>query len=596
MQVQLTVMRGDRKGQEILVGVPAFRIGGAEDCDLCLRSPDVSQQHCIIYVHEGTVAVLDLGSKEGTYVNGSRISTRKVLRDGDELTVGAHSFSVALVAALDEEEPKDEIMFEVRVRKQNISVTKSRLFKLAQTGELLPDDVITVAGTKIFADSIEGIVFGNKSSGTSAAASPDDSAAKKSGWFYHDAIGEKIGPLTSKDLKKLVKQGIITAETLVENPEGKSVFAAKVKGLITHSPELPARAAEKSPDVSPLDAASTDSSVQKTSWFFYNESGKKIGPFTNRQLKDFAKQGIIMPETRIENARGQSTLAKNATGLRFLSPAGTAAAVPTPQDRAVPDIEGSIESPFGIDGEPVVMVARTPLVRVSQKRGVIGEIGEKLDGPFRQGYATLRENFARHRVKVISGVAVVICLLGFSWVFAYFWWGNPHGTVNISGTLTLDGNPVAGASVIFRPRSESGISAGGTTDARGRFTVTSRIGGEVARGVKEGEYDITFSKVKMEESLPSTNERAGNVQSEVVYEIPQKYEDPQTSGLAPIRVEARGEKNFVFELSSEPSRTFGSSPPQGEASAPTFGTSRQQQQQPFIRPQPSSRVPPSSAP
>jgi len=52
-----------------------------------------------------------------------------------------------------------DLLFEIRYRGQNVSVTKKRLFALARQGDVSPDDVITVAGTKIFADSIQGIVF-----------------------------------------------------------------------------------------------------------------------------------------------------------------------------------------------------------------------------------------------------------------------------------------------------------------------------------------------------------------------------------------------------------------------------------------------------
>jgi len=73
---------------------------------------------------------------------------------------------------LPESEQNDEIMFEVRHQGQRLSVTKNRLFELAKTGAVLPDDVITVAGTKVFADTIHGIVFGKASS---TVAPPTDS-------------------------------------------------------------------------------------------------------------------------------------------------------------------------------------------------------------------------------------------------------------------------------------------------------------------------------------------------------------------------------------------------------------------------------------
>jgi len=76
-----------------------------------------------------------------------------------------------------------EIMFEIRLDGQRVSVTKSRLFDLARKGSVLPDDLVVVAGTKVFADSIQGIVFGDKSPTPSPptprpVASPNGSTAR----------------------------------------------------------------------------------------------------------------------------------------------------------------------------------------------------------------------------------------------------------------------------------------------------------------------------------------------------------------------------------------------------------------------------------
>jgi len=184
MQVQLIVTNKSKQGQAIPVDVPAFRIGQAEGCHLRSNSSLISQQHCVIHTHNGTVTVLDLGGETGTYVNGKRIASQQELKDGDELKVGKHSFVLSVKANAEplgtdqdetfellgdsavqpdtESEQGAEIAFEVRHKGQNVSVTKERLFEMAQKGDVLPDDIIMVAGTKVFADSVHGIVFGNE--------------------------------------------------------------------------------------------------------------------------------------------------------------------------------------------------------------------------------------------------------------------------------------------------------------------------------------------------------------------------------------------------------------------------------------------------
>ena len=72
-------------------------IGRASECDFVLRAADVSKHHCRIVVQENQVVLEDLGSSNGTCVNGRRVK-RARLRDGDELDVGGHLFRVRLRA------------------------------------------------------------------------------------------------------------------------------------------------------------------------------------------------------------------------------------------------------------------------------------------------------------------------------------------------------------------------------------------------------------------------------------------------------------------------------------------------------------------
>ena len=227
MQVQLVVANEHNKGQVIPINVPSFMIGRAEGCNLRSRSLQVSRFHCTITVSNGAVMVQDLGGENGTFVNGNRVASVLQLKDGDKLAVGTHSFVVAIKTGAekpatnqdnnffeltplttsrpvksdqnDQTRPVNpgmettvmqsakktaqeaEVMFEIRLDGQRVSVTKSRLFDLARRGSVLPDDLVVVAGTKVFADSIQGIVFGDKSSAPPPPprpASPTGSAVR----------------------------------------------------------------------------------------------------------------------------------------------------------------------------------------------------------------------------------------------------------------------------------------------------------------------------------------------------------------------------------------------------------------------------------
>lgn len=69
------------------------RIGRAEFCDVCPSDPGVSRNHAELIYRRGTLKVLDLGSTNGTYVNGKRVSECE-LRIGDVLEIAGTTYVV----------------------------------------------------------------------------------------------------------------------------------------------------------------------------------------------------------------------------------------------------------------------------------------------------------------------------------------------------------------------------------------------------------------------------------------------------------------------------------------------------------------------
>lgn len=68
-------------------------IGRAADCDVILRSSDVSKRHCQLIIEAERVSAEDLGSTNGTNVNNEPIE-RCELAEGDLLDVAGHVFKV----------------------------------------------------------------------------------------------------------------------------------------------------------------------------------------------------------------------------------------------------------------------------------------------------------------------------------------------------------------------------------------------------------------------------------------------------------------------------------------------------------------------
>ncbi len=64
-------------------------LGRAPDAEIWIDAPGVSRHHARIRLQESGAAVEDLGSKNGTYVRGQRITAPLLLNDGDQIRLGS---------------------------------------------------------------------------------------------------------------------------------------------------------------------------------------------------------------------------------------------------------------------------------------------------------------------------------------------------------------------------------------------------------------------------------------------------------------------------------------------------------------------------
>ena len=83
----ITVTRGFYEGLEIAVDREWFVIGRGRSADLVLSEPTISRAHAAIGYESGEFFVQDLGSTNGTGVNGQR-EPRTSLQDGDQVQLG----------------------------------------------------------------------------------------------------------------------------------------------------------------------------------------------------------------------------------------------------------------------------------------------------------------------------------------------------------------------------------------------------------------------------------------------------------------------------------------------------------------------------
>ena len=94
----LILREGQGMGTRWGIGRDSMIIGREEDCDIVLPSRQVSRNHARIRRSGGRHILEDLGSKNGTFVNGRELTEPYTLQDGDEIQV-ALSFKLIFVDA-----------------------------------------------------------------------------------------------------------------------------------------------------------------------------------------------------------------------------------------------------------------------------------------------------------------------------------------------------------------------------------------------------------------------------------------------------------------------------------------------------------------
>lgn len=111
----LIVLQGDDLGVAVHLAGKTFTIGRGTDCDVRLDDNLASRQHARLEpIAAGRIYSLhDLGSTNGTFVNGQLVEDPVALQDGDKIRVGRHVFKFAW---LDEYESE----FQMRIQQMII--------------------------------------------------------------------------------------------------------------------------------------------------------------------------------------------------------------------------------------------------------------------------------------------------------------------------------------------------------------------------------------------------------------------------------------------------------------------------------------------
>ncbi|MEZ4518305.1 MAG: FHA domain-containing protein [Chloroflexota bacterium] len=83
----LVMREGELSGQRWTIANPEFVIGRGNDCDIVLPERQVSRYHVKILRQDSGYWLEDLGSKNGTHLNGNQVEGTVPIADGDEIQI-----------------------------------------------------------------------------------------------------------------------------------------------------------------------------------------------------------------------------------------------------------------------------------------------------------------------------------------------------------------------------------------------------------------------------------------------------------------------------------------------------------------------------
>lgn len=98
MELRLKVIHGKPNGHCLAFPPGSFMFGRGPECDVRPNSDLVSRQHCLVKVAEDGAVIRDLGSRNGTLVNGQLLLGERPLSDGDTVQLGPLVLQVVLTA------------------------------------------------------------------------------------------------------------------------------------------------------------------------------------------------------------------------------------------------------------------------------------------------------------------------------------------------------------------------------------------------------------------------------------------------------------------------------------------------------------------
>ncbi len=91
--MRIVITEGGKKVDEVAPEQGAYVLGRHESCDIMLHDKTISRRHARLEIGDDEAFIEDLGSRNGTYVNGQKVARRR-LRSGDRIVIGKFTLTL----------------------------------------------------------------------------------------------------------------------------------------------------------------------------------------------------------------------------------------------------------------------------------------------------------------------------------------------------------------------------------------------------------------------------------------------------------------------------------------------------------------------
>ena len=215
MQINLKVLSGTHEGKLIPIKDEKFFIGRSDSCQLRPKSESISRKHCALVQKEGRVLLVDLKSRNGTFVNEKQLSPdkAKILKDGDKIRCGQLEFEINIEAGI------------ANSKQPEVTNVKQAAERMAEQGSFDSKESFNISDWLLEADQIDRGAVGNEEE--TRQFTMEDTTRMESTLLNEAEKKEEEDP----KLKKAEKKGPMKLPKISQGPTTKNTKDAASETL-----------------------------------------------------------------------------------------------------------------------------------------------------------------------------------------------------------------------------------------------------------------------------------------------------------------------------------------------------------------------------